>query len=168
MRRMWCGVIVVAGLALSGCADPGELLAEKAAEKIIEQQLSDDDTSVDINADGEGGMTIEGEDGTYKSGAHAEVPDDFPSELPLPDGELISSATIDGTWVLNYQNATRADFDKLSAFFEGGDFERTNTIEMEGMISYIYSGAQWSITLGMMGEEGDEAGLSYMVATVTS
>jgi len=36
------------------------------------------------------------------------------------------------------------------------------------MISYIYSGAQWSITLGMMGEEGDEAGLSYMVATVTS
>src|SRR5690554_4129073 len=113
MRRMWFGVIVVAGLTLSGCANPGELLAEKAAEKAVEhaiEQGSSDGTNVDIDADGDGGMTIEDEDGTYQMGSHAQVPDDFPSELPLPDGDLMTAAATPGTWLLSYQNATRADF----------------------------------------------------------
>ena len=163
MRRVWAGAAVVGVIALGGCANPAEMLAEK----VIEQQLSSDGTKVDIDADGDGGMTIEDEDGTYQMGAHAQVPGDFPSELPLPDGEPMSVAAMDGTWILNYQNATRADFDQLSEYFEGGDYERTNTIEMEGMVSYMYTGSEWTITLGMIGEEGDEAGLSYMVSTVT-
>ena len=166
MRRVWAAAAVVGVIALGGCANPGELLAEKAAEKVIEQQLSSDGSKVDIDADGDGGMTIENEDGTYKIGAHAEVPEDFPSELPRLDTDLATASVVDGTWMLQYVNATRVDFDRLSEYFENGDYERTSTIEMAGMLSYSYLGAEWSVMIGMLGEEGDELALTYSVSSV--
>ena len=166
MRRMWCGVIVIAGLVLSGCANPGELLAEKAAEKAFEHALesgSEDGTKVDIDADGEGGMTIKNEEGSYEFGAHARVPDSFPSGLPLPDGNPVSVAEVEGAIQLSYTEQTLADFDRLADYFENNGYERSASMEMDGLVSKTYVNDSWQVMIGLMGSDAEDSSLTYGV-----
>lgn len=84
-------------LLFGGCGEASDKIAEKAAEKAIENQTGGD---VDIDADGggvrvetpdgvfesdaEGNFSMESEDGTVTAGAG--LPEDWPEDLPLPDG----------------------------------------------------------------------------------
>lgn len=157
MRRgVWAGAAVVA-LALAGCANPGEVLAEK----VIEQGLSQDGTKVDIDADG--GISMEFKDGTeYQAGDHAQVPDDFPSDMPLPDAQLLAVVKNDGGFLLQYQVSDRAAYDEVASKLDAAGFEETASIEMEGMTSKSLSSDAWNVSLGLLGE-GDELTLSYGV-----
>lgn len=159
MRRgVWAGAAVVA-LALAGCANPGEVLAEK----VIEQGLSQDGTKVDIDADGDGGISMEFKDGTeYQAGDHAQVPDDFPSDMPLPDAQLLAVVKNDGGFLLQYQVSDRVAYDEVASKLDAAGFEETASIEMEGMTSKSLSSDAWNVSLGLLGE-GDELTLSYGV-----
>lgn len=70
---------------------------------------------VDIDIEG-GEIAISNSQGEFAADfGDASVPDDFPSEVPLPDLPLTiaSTSTIEGTkaWSLTYEGGTTADFD---------------------------------------------------------
>lgn len=160
MRRAWASAAVVAMLALAGCANP----IETATEKFVEQQLSQDGSKVDIDADGDGGMTIEDEDGgTYQMGAHAQVPDSFPSGLPLPDGDPVTVTEVDGAIQMSYTEQTMADFDRLTEYFESNGYERTASMEMDGLVSKTYANDSWQVMIGLMGSDAEDSSLTYGV-----
>ena len=69
-------------LALTGCGQAAEQAAEEAAEQAIEAQGGGD---VEIDAEG-GEFSVEGEDGSEFSVGSDELPDDFPADVPIPEG----------------------------------------------------------------------------------
>ncbi len=91
-------VILSFGLFIFGCGNNEEEISKKTseilAEKIIENSTGAD---IDINQDGEqGSITIKGEDGeevTF-SGGTKEMPDNFPDDIYVAEGEIISSGSI--------------------------------------------------------------------------
>jgi hypothetical protein len=77
----------------SGCF--GQNIAEKIAEEVIEKAIeSDSGENVDIDLD-DGEMTIESDDGDVSIGMGADLPDNFPDNVPVyPDMEIISSWSV--------------------------------------------------------------------------
>lgn len=105
VRRTVTGALVGAGVAvatLTGCG-AGDQVAERAAEKAVEKAVEEGVESgasgqVDVDIDGEE-FKVESSDGSFTMGG--EVPDDFPSEVPLADGKVVmSSSTPDGWSVI--------------------------------------------------------------------
>jgi hypothetical protein len=87
------GLLAVFGL--TGCCP---WLGEQAAEEAIEQSTGGE---VEIDDDGES-VSIDTEDGSMEiqGGDSAEVPSDFPSSMPVYDGDIVMSSSIetgDGT-----------------------------------------------------------------------
>ena len=72
--------IAVSLLAAAGCGKAAEKVAEKATEEAIENQTGG---QVDLDVDGEGGVSIETEDGSISSSA--KVPEGWPDDVPVPD-----------------------------------------------------------------------------------
>jgi hypothetical protein len=93
---------------------------------------------VDIDIEG-GEIAISNSEGEFAADfGDASVPEDFPSEVPLPDLPLLlaSSGTTGGTkaWSLTYQGGTRADFDAyVEKIRASGSAESVSSID-EGTI----------------------------------
>lgn len=81
------GVVVLAVVVLSGCQNA----AEKTAEKVIESTTNSD---VDVDLDNNS-VTVNTNGGSLTAGDNATVPDNFPSDVYLIDGDVISAMTID-------------------------------------------------------------------------
>ena len=79
-------VLVFAG----GCL--GQKISEKITEEVIEKAIeSEGGENVDIDLD-DGEMTIESDDGEVNISMGADLPDNFPDNVPVyPDMEIISS-----------------------------------------------------------------------------
>lgn len=85
-RTLVVSVLVIAGLSLSGCAAgfvDGSV--EAGLEEAIEGQS---DGQVDVDISGAGG---------------ADIPADWPSRVPLPPGEAITSATLGSMMSVTYR-----------------------------------------------------------------
>jgi len=82
-------VALLAVAALTGCS----FAAEQASEAILEGATG---TDVEIDDDG-GSVSIETEDGSVdiSGGESAEVPEGFPSDMPLYEGTLLMASTMD-------------------------------------------------------------------------
>lgn len=80
----------VLAVALTGCSDTVEGIAEGTVERALEDELGDS-VDVEIGADG---YTVDTEDGTTTVG-DGEVPPDFPSDFPLVDGEVTFAQSLD-------------------------------------------------------------------------
>lgn len=81
------GATLLVAALLSGCG-----AEEKMAEKTTEKILSQDGSDVDI--DGEK-VTVKDKDGNAMSfGEGVELPDDFPADIPLPQGDYKISSVI--------------------------------------------------------------------------
>ena len=160
-RRAWAGAALVALLALTGCANPAEKLAEKAMEKAIEDEVGQN-AEVDLDSDG---GSITNDDGSVAWGEAAEVPAGFPAELPLVDATLTMAIEDQGVFSLMYTVDDTAAFDELVAELEAsGDLEKVSSMEVEGVTTYVYESAEWTVSVGLYGEEGEERSLSYMVS----
>ncbi len=83
-RRATLALVLAAGAALTvtGCAagEPTESTAE-----VVEPDAS---------------VTEEGDEASEGESGEASMPDDFPQDLFLPDGELVSAVGSDGSWVI--------------------------------------------------------------------
>lgn len=76
--------VLVLIFSLSGCT------AKKLTEKVIEQS-----TDSDVDIDEDGGVRITTEEGEVGIGSKAEIPDNFPSDVPIVDyDEVLSSSSI--------------------------------------------------------------------------
>ena len=151
MRRMWVGVAVVAVLGVAGCANPAEVIAEK----VVEQQAGDG-VDVDLDEDGEGGFSVENEDGTYAYGSKAEVPAGFPSEVPLPDAALTIAMKEADRFTLSYDGASRADAEAYIAEFSG--YEETSSMEAEGVIQRTFVSADWEVMIWFSPVDSQDVG----------
>jgi hypothetical protein len=124
-------VVLVAATALvAGCGgDSGsDTAADEAGEKLAEQALEDAGEDVDVDIDGDE-VTIEGEDGTVKVGT-GDVPDAFPDELSIVDGDVVSSVdTPDGAMVTIATDDALAAFDEAVADLEANGWTKQQVTE---------------------------------------
>jgi hypothetical protein len=130
MKRI--GAIVAAGvalLALSACDEA----VENAAERLAESQTTDD---VDFDLD-DGKIRIGDSEVTFGS----ELPSDFPSDVPLPEGgELVGGGSgTDGNsaaWSLLYSGLDASDIASYRDSVVGAGFEiQSSTTEDNGEVS---------------------------------
>lgn len=70
-------------LALAGCGNAVEGLAENAVERAIENEIGE---SAEVSVDDDS-FTVDTGDGSITAGSGS-VPEDFPSDVPLPEGEV--------------------------------------------------------------------------------
>lgn len=83
-------VAAVAVLALTGCGNAVEGLAEGAVERALENELGE---TADVEID-EDSFTVDTEEGSTTVGAGS-VPEDFPADIPLVEGEVSFSQRVD-------------------------------------------------------------------------
>ena len=153
------GVLLAAGatalLLLTGCANPLEKaiegLAEQGVEKLIEEAGGGD---VQI-----GGLT-----------GSAEVPDDFPASVPLPDGSPNHSLRVvtDGraAWTVHYSAGTE-DYDRLVSAIAAAGFTEESSGEFgDAMKMAQFTDGTYRLSATLLGDD-DERMLQYLVVELS-
>ncbi len=124
--------------------------------------VTDGDGSVVTgNADTETGeVKIESEDGSFSSGATTELPDEWPADVPEPDGLAITSASVIGSdteQAINVTGTIDGDgfVESYGAALESAGFNEDSTFESDGTISNTYSNDNWTVGVVSTGSEGE-------------
>ena len=141
-RRGVGAVVLVAATGLvGGCGgdSAGDKVGDNVGEEIAEQAIEDSGgEDVDIDIDDES-VTIEGEEGTVKVGT-GDVPDAFPDELTIAEGEIISSVdTPEGAMVSVTVDDALAAFDDAVADFEANGWTKDQVSESGEIRTARYS-----------------------------
>lgn len=183
----------VAALALAGCSS--EDLSERAAEEIVEQQLEENgenvdidindgdvrietpegSTVIDVDDEGNGQIQVEGSDGDmqvqFDEGGGVDLPEDFPGDVPLPDGLNIQSASsldapegatfiINGTVDGDFGDAT----DAYASALESAGFTQQSMTESADGTFFGFVSADWNVTGGIF---PDTSGAGGTMANIT-
>lgn len=85
-------VVVIVVLVLLAWQGLGRFTGERMVERAIER-AADGNVDVDFDTDGEGTVTVSGENGgtfQYSAGGAVEVPSDWPNDMPIMDGGTVS------------------------------------------------------------------------------
>lgn len=77
-------ILVAIGFLFSGCT---KKVAEKTTEKIIEKNVGSE-ANVDLKNDQ---LTIETEQGVYQAGEQVSLPDGFPDDVYVIDGNIVAA-----------------------------------------------------------------------------
>lgn len=150
------GLTLAATLSLSGCfANPLDNLVEDVVgggvENLIEEKLGED---VDIN--------IPGEDGG------ATLPDNWPSDVPTPEGEVIFSAAAEGGFQASIQVSDQSVVDALYADLEAAGYTLEGEADLGGLVSRNYVGPDFGIVVGSISdEETGQVTVQYILTPVT-
>lgn len=120
-------VLVLAAGLVSGCG--GDSPSENAGEKLAEQAMEDAGSEgVDVDIEGED-VTIESDEGTISVGS-GDVPEGFPEELSIVDGDIVSSVdTPEGVSVSVGVDDATAAFDEAVADLEANGWAREQLTE---------------------------------------
>lgn len=174
-RRLSLAIAVTALILLTGCGSIGESIAERAVEEGLEAGGGGEDVQIDFDDDN-GGISIETTEGSMQFG-NAEVPEDFPAEIPLPDNVEVVSAmsfTEESGATFNLTMTVAEASNELAAALESrltdAGFEITGTFEqdMDGQKtrSMQFAGPTWSGNLIVASTAGDTT-VSYTVVPTT-
>jgi hypothetical protein len=160
-------VAAVAALALTGCGNAVEGLAEGAVERAIENEIGES-ADVSINEDS---FTVDTEEGSITAGAGS-VPEDFPSDVPLPQGEVSFAQrleTADGLgWsvVITVSGDPGTVAEQVRSDMEGSGFTVDEATEFSGTDGSggTILGEKGDLTaLVLVAGEGDETVVTYTV-----
>ena len=136
----------VLAISLTGCAS----MAQNAAEKAVENALSSDGTNVDIQ---DGKVKIDSSEGSVEIGDGSQLPADWPSDVPAPDGftlagvlsgdsgggkSFTASYTADGDQMANVDSYVQA--------LEGAGWKKES--DMSGIYSLTKGKMQLDIIAG--------------------
>lgn len=164
VRLLAAGVLVAVPLTLTACGEA----AERAAEEGIERAAEQDGQDVEVDLDEDGGVKVEGSDGTFEVGEDVALPDDFPAEVPLLDGQLISASSTpaesgsEGWYLLMTVDGAPDDvFADASGELEGGGF--TSDAEPLGGVG-SWSNADWTVTITAADGDSGATNIQYVVA----
>lgn len=112
------GLALSMTLGLSACGKAAEKVSEKMAEKAAEKAAGGD---ANVNIDSkDGSLKIETDDGSFSMGSAADVPADWPSDIPLPDGfspEGHANMSADGETSITLTGYTDMSPDDAMAFY---------------------------------------------------
>ncbi len=175
-RRLPLAIAFAAAIIVSGCGSIGEAVSERAIEEGLEAAGAGSDVQIDLD-DGNGGISIETSEGSMQIG-NAEIPDGFPSEIPLPEDAVIVAAmafTEDDGANFNVTMTTAMPADVLAADLEdqliAAGFEIVGRFEQElngeATRSLQFQGPEWSGQLIVAGTDGDTT-VSYTVTPATA
>lgn len=161
------GILLASGLLVTGCANPVESLMENILDKAVANsggQTSDDSTSQQDDDAGSGGTTQIDGLGT------AEIPDDFPKSVPLPDLKPYNAVgmTIDGqrSWMIQYQgNFDDAIFDAMIADLKANGFNEDESSNLQDVMRIaLFTDAEFYVNVSMMGPPDEDRLMQIMVA----
>ena len=164
-------VLVAGATVLTACGDS----AESGVEKLIEEQGGGD---VDINSDDggfsiqteDGSMTVGGEDGGFSGGATTELPDQWPSDIPAPDGLAIASAFVvsdTGSDSISVSGTVDGEgfLDEYGSQLETAGFESKSEFSADGTANRMYSGDTWNVGISYAEDEsGNQVTISVYAA----
>lgn len=126
-------VLCVTGLGLVGCMPDLTNVAGGVVEELVEQTT---DQAVDV-------------------GHAAELPDDWPADVPVPDGALFSAISVDGTHSLSYMVAEADAAERLVEDLIAAGFATESNADFGGLSSYGLTRSDWQATVGVLGDEGE-------------
>lgn len=112
--------LAIAGMTLTGCSQAAEQVAESATG--VEVDVSD------------GGISITDGAGNTVGGGGTELPDSFPTDLPLPDGASIQQfQEQNGAVAVSFAvpSLTEAEFEAYLATLAGAGYTETDRRRMD-------------------------------------
>ncbi len=114
------------------------------------------------NADSETGeFSMESEDGSFSSGATTELPEEWPREIPEPNGLAIASATVIGSSTDQVFNVVGTVDDgegfvkSYASALESAGFNEDSTFTSDGTINNVYSNDDWTVGIFYLGDQGE-------------
>ncbi len=169
-------ILAIFIFSASSCGNTDEKVAEKSSEKIAEKLIENatgNDVDIDVDKNGEtGSITIKGDNGeevTISTNGN-EIPDNFPSDIYLPGGDIASVGTINSgegdiiTIVFNVKENINEIAEKILKEMKANGWKsEMNMTTGEGGLQ-MYSKDDNSLTV-TIGKDNDQTQVSYM-ATV--
>lgn len=164
--RLIAAALAVPLVAVTGCGTDklADKASEKAAEKILES-AGGEDVDIDIDQDS-GKATFRDADGSTFSIGGGDLPEDWPEEVPLPDGFTLEgsfSGVDDGQANFTVSGTLSGDptehFGALVDAFEndGWTEQHRSTTDASGssMSSATYVNDTWTVTVLLTADDGD-------------
>lgn len=175
------GAAVAAALTLSACGgislptgDGGQINVDLDGEggSVSLTDSEGNEQNIDLETDDDSFTLTDGEGNDLMSGGSGtEVPEDFPPDIPLPDGELqfSSSVTVDSadSWTLGYvvPGDVASTTEDLRADLAGAGFEDVSTWETAEATATVLEGGGY--TVSVMVTEDSSTGGTGVTYTVT-
>lgn len=171
-RRFAAGLLVICfscAITLSACgADPSEELAERMLEK-----AADGSVGVDID-DEASSMTITGDDGSVVFSS-SELPDDFPDNVPLIEGNVLAAASssVEGGsgWSVSMQTDRPASevTDEAKRLFDDAGYaeDESGTVIIGETTIMTLSGNGWQVSVSIAESESEGTVVQYVVIAAT-
>lgn len=134
---------------LSGCfQNPIEAAVERAAEETVERALEESGTDVDLDLGGD-----------------VDLPQGWPSEIPVPDGNIVSAVSVDGTFTVFIDVSGVEDgLAGLEAIKNAG-FTVSYEQEMEGFRTVGLENDTYSVLYSVV-TDGDVSSVTIFVGPV--
>lgn len=108
----------------------------------------------------DGDYAIETEDGDFRMDASGDVPDEWPDDVPQPDGVTGASASVqsfDDQLGISFTGTAGDDFvDDYSAALEGAGLEQISNFESAENTTRIFEDDTWTVTVSVY-DTGDGA-----------
>ncbi len=175
MKKLYLiSIVAIFTFFTLGCSSNDEKTTNKTSEKIAEKLIEGaTGNKVDVNIDKNGktgSMTIKGDNGdavTISSNGK-KIPDNFPSDIYIADGDIASVGTIntgDGsiiTILMNVKEDTGTIADKILKEMKAAGWKSDmNMKTSEGSVQ-MYSKDKNSITV-TVGKDNEQTTVNYMV-----
>ena len=199
-RRFALTAVILAAVTLSACGNSSETGVEELIEQQSggdvdintddgEFSIETEDGSMTVDEDGnfvitdengetitgsadgeDGSMTVEGEDGSFSGGETTELPDEWPSDVPTPDGLTIASAFVvsdAGSDAITVSGTVDSEdfLDEYGSQLEDAGFESTSEFKADGTANRVYSSDVWTVGLNYVEDEsGNQVTISLYSA----
>jgi hypothetical protein len=145
--------VIGGALLLSGCSNPIDDAIDNAVEGAVENAV-EEGVEKAIEAESGGDVDIE-------VGSSVSLPEDFPTDIPLPDGgTLIASLRVEQSWSLSYEVDSLAQADELVQEF--GDWTQESVVDQGTNKFWILSNDNYVVTISAV-QEGDEPAVLGMI-----
>jgi hypothetical protein len=166
------GLTLAAGAALVGGV--AACSPENIAEKVIE---AGSDGQVDVNIDeGDGSVTIEGEDGTATFGGSGALPDGFPDAVPVVKGDISYSQSMSGengtsySVLISVSGTVEEVFTEVTSDMTGAGFkignETTVSSGEDSFASASFTSSQYEALVNVTPGGDGSVAVTYIVSPV--
>ena len=135
--------------------------------------ITDADGSVVTgNVDSEsGGFSAEAEDGSFRIDASGEIPEEWPSDVPSPEGiEGASSTVTQSSTELAITVTGQADesfVDDYGSTLEDDGFEQTSSFESDANITRVFENETWTVSVNSF-PDGDTSQVAVSLFPTSS
>jgi hypothetical protein len=126
-------------LALTGCGNA----AENAAENVIEAE----NPGTDVELDGDGVKVTDEEGNTSEFGTGADLPDGWPTVVPVPDGDVTfaSKSGEDFTAGVTLDGSSQDAYEAWKSDLEGAGFTEEDTANIGGNYLGTFTGNGYDV-----------------------